>query len=451
MTISSAGPKATAFAESSKQVLSATGSETLHFSSPVVVGRAKGSRVTDVDGREFVDLVMGLGPLLLGHSPDCVVSAVHEAADRGMHHALPHADQERLARLVIDFVPCAERVLFCNSGTEATMFALRLARAFSGKDSIAVFEGSYHGAHDYVLTSTIQDSPVDAPQFMPRKGGIPASTQSTMMMLPYWNDAAFEMIERNKDRLAAVIIEPVQGGNPQSGHGAWLAELVAVCKRSGVLLILDEVITGFRLAAGGGQEWFNIVPDLATYGKVLGGGMPIGAVAGRADIMESFVDHHSESYPQFRETFNTGTFHGNPMSAAAGVALLTHVIENPNLYDDLNQRSERLTKSFNDFVASQGIPAHLLACGSIFLIHFGEQEPKTGRGLVSAGAQCGPSGTPLSEAARAFFSRVLRGGVIIPPAPHHFHLSTAHSDEDIDFVLAVMKESLLEVQSAGLW
>jgi glutamate-1-semialdehyde 2,1-aminomutase len=443
------GGKSAAVDRACKEVLAATAAETLYLASPLVVDHAKGCHVVDIDGREYLDLTMGFGPLFLGHAPDVVVEAVAAAAGRGLHYALPHVGQEPFARLITESVPCAERVLFCNTGTEATMYAFRAARAYSGKDRIALFEGSYHGAHDYVLTSAVQDSPLDAPEFVARKGGVTAAALSTVTMLPYWNDAAFAMIRKAKAELAAVIVEPVQGGNPQSEQGEWLSKLADVCREAGVLLIFDEIITGFRLALGGAQKWFGIKPDLATYGKVLGGGLPIGAIAGRADIMEAFVAHHSPAYAAGREAFCTGTFNGNPMSVAAGTATLRHLVANPHLYDEVNRRSDHLAASVNHFAEVEGIPAHVNHCGSVLLIHFGVQHPRTARGLRSAEAALGPAGKPLAVASREFFGRLLGRRVIIPGV-HHFHLSTAHTDEDVAFAIRAITQSMKDVQQQGL-
>jgi glutamate-1-semialdehyde 2,1-aminomutase len=437
-------------ARASEEVLAATAPETLALPVPLCVRQAKGSRLIDVDGNEFLDLLMGFGPLVLGHAPDVVVEAVRDAALDGLQYVLPNSRQEPFARLIVDAVPCADRVVFCNSGTESTMYAIRALRAFTGRTKIAVFEGSYHGAHDYALTVVDEDSPIDQPTFAPRKAGIPRETQSTVMMLPYWDDAAFEMIRRHRDELAVVMVEPVQGGNPQSGQVEWLRELREVCREVDVPLLFDEVITGFRLGLGGAQATFGITPDVATYGKVLGGGLPIGAVAGRADIMETFCRHAPGTYPVEKEVWSTGTFNANPMSMAVGYAALSHLRDNPELYVNLQAESDRLAEAINSFCDAEEIPAHINHNASMLLLYFGRLRPaRTRRDLNRAQAELGPSGRPMSDAADAFFAYLFDAG-ITGMGLHHMHLSTAHTHEEVDTIIAAMKDSFLKVRADGL-
>jgi glutamate-1-semialdehyde 2,1-aminomutase len=264
-----------------RELIPAVAPGVLNFGHPIYVRSAKGARVVDVDGNEYIDLTMGFGPHLLGHAPDVAIAALLESAARGFQFALHHPYQLPLARLISDAAPSNEMVLFCDSGTLATMHAIRAARAFTGKSKIAVFEGGYHGVHDYVLVRETPDSSVDAPEFVPKSAGVPQETLSTVTMLPYWNDVALGMIRSMRDELAVVLVEPVQGPNPQTAQGPWLRALREVCTESGVLLMFDEVVTGFRLGFGGGQQMFGVSADLVTYGKVIGGGLPIGAIAGR--------------------------------------------------------------------------------------------------------------------------------------------------------------------------
>lgn len=437
-------------ASASASVLSTTTPETLTLPLPICVERGKGSRVYDVDGNEFIDILMGFGPLLLGHAHDVVVETIREAAPDGLQFILPNRWQEPLARLVVETVPCAERVLFCNSGTEATMHAIRALRAFTGRTKIAVFEGSYHGAHDYVLTAVDESSPPQGPRFSARKAGIPAETQSTVVMLPYWDEAAFELIRRHRDELALVMVEPVQGGNPQSGHVEWLRSLREVCSEAGVPFMLDEVLTGFRLDLGGAQTAFDVVPDVATFGKVLGGGLPIGAIAGRADIMAAFSKHGPGTVAAGREIWSTGTFSGNPLTMAAGHAALSHLRDNPHLYTHLNEQSDRLADEVNAFCEVEDIPARINGSGSLQYLYFGRTQPvRTRRDLNRAQRELGPGGRPMAEAADAFTAHLFAAGVL-GLGVHHIHLSTAHSADDVDAVIAAMQHALLAVRGDGL-
>lgn len=437
-------------ARTARTALAMTAAETLALAAPVYVREARGSRIIDVDGNEYVDMIMGFGPHILGHAPDVVVSAVQQAAVYGVQFGLPHRGQEPLARLILDAAPCAERVLFATTGTEATMFAIRGLRAYTGKTKIAVFEGGYHGAHDYVLTAVDAQSPKDAPTFSSRKRGIPAETQSTVVMLPYWNDAAFDLIRQHRDALAAVVIEPVQGGNAQTGHEGWLRSLREVCTEVGVPLLFDEIITGFRTSFGGAQGAWDIVPDMATYGKIAGGGLPIGVVAGRADLMDSFSKHEPGTYPLSKEAFATGTFNSNPLTMAAGHAALSHLREHPEIYQHLHDQSERLASAVNTFCDAEGIPAHLNHNESVLLLYFGsDRTARTSRELRRAEEELGPSGQPLSVAADAFLAYLLEDGVIALKL-HHIHLSAAHTTDDVDFIIDAMKSSLLRVRAEGL-
>ena len=297
---------------------------------PVYIVEGSGSKVTDVDGNEYIDLTMGFGSHVLGHAHPEIVAAVQEAVSRGTQFGIHTPYQEPLAELFREAVPCADLVMFCNTGTEATMYGIRVARAHTGKTGIAVFEGAYHGAHDAVLVQAEDGSPRDRPAPVPMGRGIPGVAIEDVLMLPYRHDAAFELIRQNRDRLAVVLIEPVQGANPTLECGDFLRELAAVCRDEGVLLLFDEVVTGFRLAYGGAQEEFGVTPDLAAYGKALGGGLPIGAVAGRADIMQRFEwQKHREDQDK---VFAGGTFGGNPLTMVAGTAAIGHLRSNPDLY-----------------------------------------------------------------------------------------------------------------------
>jgi glutamate-1-semialdehyde-2,1-aminomutase len=437
-------------ARAASNVLAMTAAETLALAAPLYVREARGSRITDVDGNEYVDMIMGFGPHLLGHAARVVVDAVREAALSGVQFGLPHRGQEPLARLIVDSVLCANKVLFCTTGTEATMFAIRSLRAYTGRRKIAVFEGGYHGAHDYVLTAVNPDSPRDEPTFSPRKSGIPAETQSTVMMLPYWNDAAFDIIRKHRDELAGVVIEPVQGANVQSDHVTWMRTLRDVCTQTDVPLLFDEIITGFRMGLGGAQATFDVIPDLATYGKVLGGGLPIGAVAGRADIMDTFSKHAPGTYPLSKEAFATGTFNSNPMTMAAGYAAISYLREHPEVYGHLHEQSGRLASTVNAFCDAEGIPAHINHNESILLIYFGrDRNGRTARDLRRTQEEPGPSGQPLSVAAEAFLAYLLEAGVIALTL-HHIHLSAAHTAEDVDFIIEAMKSSFLKVRADGL-
>ena len=244
----------------------------LEMPHPIFIERGEGAYVFDADGNRFIDTSVGFGLHMLGHRHPDIEAAIKKRAELGWMFGIHSTSQMTLARLLCDASPCAERVVFCNTGSEATMYAIRAARGFSGKDKIALFDGFYHGAHDYGMWMTDPTSPREAPRKLPMGHGIPAALQDLTMLLPYRHPAAFELIDQHRDELALVMIEGVQSSNPQSGAGDFLTELAEVCRGCGVLFAIDEVITGFRVAYGGAQERFGVTPDLATYGKVLGGG-----------------------------------------------------------------------------------------------------------------------------------------------------------------------------------
>jgi glutamate-1-semialdehyde 2,1-aminomutase len=436
-------PKSRAIYERSSEVLAQEIVDTVTMPYPVYIESAKGSQLTDVDGNEYIDLVGGFGPHVLGHAPDVVVEALQKAVTGGVQFGLHNPYQEPLARLIVDAVACAEKVMFCNSGTEASMYAIRAARAFSGRTKIAMFEGGFHGAHDYVMGKVDTSSPVDAPTSYPMGDGIPAETRSTMMMLPYMNDAAFDLIREHKNELALVMIEPVQGSHPRLDAGEFLGKLVEVCREAGVLILFDEVITGFRLAFGGAQEFFGATPDMAIYGKAPGGGMPLGVIAGRGDIMSVFTrqfDIYDDAGAGGASIFTAGTFSGNPMTMAAGTAAITYMRDNPDMYRHIAEMGARLADGVNSFCQAEEIPALMSSALSMF---FFRMQPG---GKIDSVRDIDGS---LKKADDMFLANLLERGVVMAPM-HIGYIGATHTPEDIDAAVAAITESLAEVRSAGL-
>jgi glutamate-1-semialdehyde 2,1-aminomutase len=435
--------KSRAIYERSSEVLAQEIVDTVTMPYPVYIESAKGSKLTDVDGNEYIDLVGGFGPHVLGHAPDVVVEALQEAVVGGVQFGLHNPYQEPLARLLVDTVACADKVMFCNSGTEASMYAIRAARAFSGRTKIAMFEGGFHGAHDYVMGKVDTSSPVDAPTSYPMGYGIPAETRSTMMMLPYMNDAAFDLIREHKDEIALVMIEPVQGSHPRLDTGEFLGKLVEVCRDAGVLCLFDEVITGFRLAFGGAQEFFGITPDMAIFGKAPGGGMPLGVIAGRDDVMQVFTrqfDIYDDAGSGEASIFTAGTFSGNPMTMTAGTAAITYMRDNPDMYQHIAEMGTRLADGVNSFCQAEEIPA--LMSGALSMFFFRIQPG----GKIDSVRDIDGS---LKKADDMFLAALLERGVVMAPM-HIGYVGAAHTKEDIDAAVDAIKESLLEVRKAGL-
>ena len=400
---------------------------------PIYIAEGHGSRVEDVDGNEYIDLSMGFGCHVLGHAHPVVVEAVRDAAGRGVQFGIHTPYQEALARLVVEASPCADSVVFCNSGTEATMYAIRAARAHSGKIKIALFEGAYHGAHDTVLVKTEDDSTRNRPMPVAKGTGVPGDTVDHVLMLPYRNEAAFDLIRQYADELAVVLIEPVQGSNPTLECREFVAELVDACRDAGVLLMFDEVITGFRLAYGGAQEQFGLTPDLAAYGKALGGGMPIGAVAGRGDVLSRF-DWHKQAETG-TQIFTGGTFNGNPVTMQAGAATVGHLRDHPEVYETLAGHGQRMSDEIGGFCREQDLPAQIITAHSMIQLRFQRGPILTARDIDRS----------LAKAEKEFYTRLMLEGVLIP-GDHLALSSAAHSDADIDRVVDACRQALTDTK-----
>jgi glutamate-1-semialdehyde 2,1-aminomutase len=320
------------------------------------------------------------------------------------------------------------------------MYAIRVARAFSGKPKLGVFDGFYHGAHDYGIGAADPNSPRDAPVYQPIGAGVLPAIVENQIMLPYRSDAAFDLIRQHKDDLAMVMIEGVQSSNPHEKNEltAYLQELKSVCAKSDVLFMMDEVITGFRLAYGGAQEYFDVQPDLATYGKVLGGGLPIGAVGGRADIMKLF---NSMAMGDKKGIMSGGTFSGNPLTMAAGVAQTSFLDENrAEIYPRLNSMGQRLAEAINQYAREQGMGVQVLNAGSMFQIYFNEGEIWSAR----------DTGGMRSQAETDFYLHLLDNGVLIPGTRRSF-ISHVHTPELVDEATEIIKKSLNLVRQDDLF
>ena len=391
---------------------------------------SSGPHVTDIDGTRFLDLCMGFGALILGHTHSAVHNAIVEQASRGWQFGLPNVDQTEFAQLIQFAGPANERVALCTSGKDAVFLAMRAARTFTGKNIIASFTGSCHGAYEHRVTSHDVNTPSHAPS---RMSGM---NPQTNVVLPYGHAAALDQILRRKHDLAAVIVEPIRSSNPSAAHTDWLHQLAQTCRDAGVIMILDETYTGFRLAYGGAQELLSLVPDLVTYGDIIGGGLSQGAVAGRADIMGMFFGTATG-----RTASADGTFAGNPLSISAGIATLRYLREHrATLYPTLNEGGLRLAKGFNAFAAAEQLPVEMKQVGSMFRIVFHRDQNHNHK--ISACTQ--------SAAEAAFYILALNRGVLMHAAQRGF-LSLAHNRETIDEALDVFVESLRDVRDDGLF
>ncbi len=409
---------------------------TVSLPHPIYVDSAEGPCLTDVDGNEYIDLTGGFGPMVLGNKPSVVEEALHEQVRKGWHFGIPSAPQQHLANIVKEASPCADHVVFCNSGSEATMFAIRAARAFSGKQKVGLFDGSYHGAHDYALVKVDSKSDRSRPAATFLGAGVPSVVADDLTVtLPYRNETAFEIIREQKDELALVMIEPVQSSNPRLDSGEFLHGLKKVCEECNVLFMLDEVITGFRIEYGGCQSYYDIKPDLATYGKAVGGGLPIGAIAGREDIMNTFSGKDGAPY-----IFTGGTFSGNPLTMAAGVAATTYMRDHQaEIYPYLMKQGNRFATQVNDFCASLRIPARVMIAGSMFYMVFADGAVNSSRDITDA----------WKTVEQEFYLHLLGHDVMVPGI-HIAFLSYAHRPEHVDAVIDAYRHSFEDLRSDGI-
>ncbi|MAE97337.1 MAG: aspartate aminotransferase family protein [Deltaproteobacteria bacterium] len=407
------------------------------------VREARGAHVFDVDGHDYVDITMAYGPLILGHCHPVVVEAIERASRIGTVYAMAHEHEVRLAELMVDAIPCADRVAFSSSGTEATLHAMRIARARTGRDKIAKFEGGYHGVHDYALVSGSLAQPAgtaEDPQSVPDTPGIPEGTVEQVVTLSYGHPASLEKIRAMAGELAAVIIEPVPSSYPVD-LGDYLAQLRELTRECGVLLIFDEVISGFRLGYGGAQEHFGVTPDMATYGKVMGGGLPAGAVAGHLDAMRpaigtgDLVQDVAEG-----KLLLIGTFSGNPMTSCAGAAVLEYLRDHPEVYPHIDGLASRIKSEVHEFCRDEHFDLRLIGLGSWFLPHFIESEPKSSRDLRDTADYL--RGSALGE--------YMRYHGVYASDLHVSFVSFAHSDEDADRIVEAYKASLVDMRREGL-
>ena len=390
---------------------------------PFFVRRAKGARIWDVDGKDLIDYVGTWGPAILGHAPQCVIEAVHNAAKDGVSFGIPNPYEVEMAKLVCEWVPSVEKVRLCNSGTEATMSCVRLARGFTGRDRIVKFDGNYHGHVDALLVAAGSGALTHG---RPDSAGIPASYADLTTVLPY-NDVGLleELFEKQGHEIAAIIVEsyPANAGLilPQPGY---LQALRDITKKHGALLIFDEVMTGFRLAKGGVQELEGLTPDLTAMGKVIGGGLPVGAFGGRADIMDMLAPDGP--------VYQAGTLSGNPLAMAAGLAQLREM-EKQNGYAQLEQLGQIMESAVLDALKATGRNYQWYRKGSMFCLFFTE---KPVRNLTDAKTSDFP-------AFRKFFHACLDDGVYFAPSQYETgFISLAHSPDDLARTAEVVAKAL---------
>ena len=385
-------------------------------SKPFIAERGSGSHIYDADGREYIDLVCSWGPLILGHAKQEVISAVREKIEKGLTFGMPTEDEYTLAKMICEAIPSVEMLRMTSSGTEAAMSAVRLARAFTGRSKILKFDGCYHGHSDSMLVKAGSGL---ATQGIPNSAGVPAEFASLTLTAPYNDLNAVEKIfgSAGKD-IAAIIVEPVAGNmgvvRPKKG---FLEGLRRITEKYGSLLILDEVITGFRVTYGGIQNIYNIKPDITVLGKIIGGGMPAAAFGGRKDIMKLVAP--------LGGMYQAGTLSGNPIATAAGIETLKILKNNPKIYEELEHRSQKLEDALEKSAEKNGIPLTVSRAGSLMTAFFTDRE-------VTCFDDAKKCDTKLYS---KYFSHMLASGVFVPPSQFEaMFLSSAHTDDDISVI-----------------
>jgi glutamate-1-semialdehyde 2,1-aminomutase len=393
---------------------------------PPFIARGEGAYLWDADGNRYIDYVLSWGPLILGHAYPAVVEALASAAAQGTSYGAPTALETELAELVVEMVPSVEMVRFVNSGTEATMTALRLARAYTGRHKIVKFEGCYHGHADMLL---VQAGSGVATLGLPDSPGVPPGATQDTLTAPFNDLAAVkELFRRFPEEIAAVIIEPVAGNMgvvpPADGFLAGLRELTAA---HGALLVFDEVMTGFRVALGGAQELYGIDPDLTTLGKVIGGGLPVGAYAGKRAIMETVAP----AGPMYQ----AGTLSGNPLAMTAGLVTLKE-LRKPGAFEQMVDQTERLCTGVGQSAGAAGIPVYQTRVGTMFCTYFAE-DPVTDYASATKSDTAGFG---------RFFQAMLEAGVYLAPSQYEAGFtSTVHTAEVIDATITAAQSAFRKV------
>ena len=389
---------------------------------PIFVKEAKGAYLYDEDGNRLIDYIASWGPLILGHAYEPVIDAVVEKARKGTSFGMPTEIETELAQLAVSMVPNIDKIRFVNSGTEACMSAVRLARGYTGKDKIIKFAGCYHGHSDSFL---IQAGSGAVTFGSPNSPGVTQGTAKDTLLADYNDlDSVEKLVAANKSEIAAIIIEPVAGNMgcivPQAG---FLEGLREICNHEGILLLFDEVMTGFRLGKGGAQEALGVNADIAMFGKVIGGGLPVGAFAARAEIM----NHLAPEGP----VYQAGTLSGNPLAMSAGLAMLTELNNRPEVFESLANKTEHLHEGFDNALRGKGVPYQINRFGSMISLHFTDE----------AVVDFKTSAKGNNDTFKKYFHGMLNKGIYLPPSAFEsYFLNDALSYADLDETIQALNE-----------
>lgn len=396
---------------------------------PVYIKSAKGEYIKDIDGNKYLDFVASWGPLILGHSPKNVVKAIKKAAKKGTSYGAPTIIESKMAELIVKMVPSIEVVRMVNSGTEATMSAMRLARGYTGREMFVKFEGNYHGHADSFL---IKAGSGAITLGLPDSPGVTAGTAKDTLLAKYNDIQSVEkLFAQNGKNIAAIIVEPVAGNmgvvKPQKG---FLEALREITTKHGALLIFDEVITGFRLAKGGAQEYFGVMPDITTLGKVIGGGLPVGAYGARKEIMDKLAP--------VGPVYQAGTLSGNPLAMAAGLEMLKTLDNTPDLYKELDRKAQMLEQGIKENLKQTGIKGVINRVGSMMTLFFTDLEE------VNSYEDAMKSKPELYA---KYFGLALENGIYLAPSQYEAaFVSVAHTDDDIKTAIRKNLEALQQLK-----
>jgi glutamate-1-semialdehyde 2,1-aminomutase len=420
------------FAEAIKYIPGGVNSPVRAFKSvggtPHFIARGKGSKIYDVDGNELIDYIGSWGPHIFGHNPSFIIDALKQAIDNGTSFGAPTEIEVKMAKLISELVPSVEMVRMVNSGTEATMSAIRAARGFTGKEKIIKFEGCYHGHGDFFLIKAGSGALTFG---VPTSPGVTKGNAADTLVADFNNiDSVKKLVQQNKNEIAAVIIEAVVGNmGTVRATDLFIKQLRSLCDEEKIVLIIDEVMTGFRLAKGGAQEVLGIKPDLSTFGKIIGGGLPVGAFGGKREIMEVIAP----SGP----VYQAGTLSGNPLAMNAGYAALTYIRNHPEVYDILENKSAYLEAGIKNNFKSVGKNYQFNRVGSMMTLFFTESPVTDYNSAIK-------SDTKLFG---KYFHEMLNRGIYLPPAQYEaLFVSTAHTKEDLDKTIAANLEALKAIQ-----
>ena len=394
---------------------------------PIFIQKAKGAYLFDEDGNQYIDFISSWGPLILGHGYKPVVQAVQNQAEKGTSYGIPTELETKIAELALSMAPNIDKIRFVNSGTEACMSAVRLARGFTGREKIIKFSGCYHGHSDAFL---IQAGSGAVTFGSPNSPGVTQGTAKDTLLATYNNvDSVTQLFKANPDEIAAIIIEPVAGNMgcipPEAG---FLESLRYMCDQNGVLLIFDEVMTGFRLAAGGAQQLLGVDADIVTYGKVIGGGLPVGAFAARDEIMDVLAP--------IGPVYQAGTLSGNPLAMAAGLAMLTALHDQPEVFDRLAEKTGYLHQGMEGMLAKRRIDYQINRFGSMISLHFTDTPVKDFTSAAKGD----------NKTFKKYFHGMLKRGVYLPPSAFEsYFLNDATSYKDLDTTLEAFSETIKEL------